>query len=154
MSAQEAKTLIERLDRRYAVVREFQDEQLRLAQEQGYVTTLAGRRWPIGGLRSRDPLARSYAERLARRATHEGSVADVSRRGLLRAGEALKDAGLTAMPLLQILDEVLFEVPAPELDRAAAIAADAMRTAFDLRVPLRVGVRVGTRWSDLEPFPA
>ncbi|MCA9605714.1 MAG: hypothetical protein KC619_08975, partial [Myxococcales bacterium] len=154
VSAQEAKTLIERFDRRYAVVREFQDEQLRLAQEQGYVTTLAGRRWPIGGLRSRDPLARSYAERLARRATHEGSVADVSRRGLLRAGEALKDAGLTAMPLLQILDEVLFEVPAPELDRAAAIAADAMRTAFDLRVPLRVGVRVGTRWSDLEPFPA
>lgn len=152
VSAQEAKVLIERFDRRYAVVRAFQDEQLRLAQERGYLVTIAGRRWPIGGLRSPDLLARSYAERLARRATHEGSVADVSRRGLLRAGEALRDAGLEAMPLLQILDEVLFEVPAPELEEAARIAAEAMRSAFDLRVPLRVGVRAGARWSDLAPL--
>ncbi len=56
------------------------------------------------------------------------------------------------MPLLQILDEVLFEVPLAELEEAARIAADAMRSAFDLRVPLRVGVRVGARWSELEPL--
>lgn len=154
VSAQEAKTLIERFDRRYAVVRAFQDEQLRLVREQGYVVTLAGRRWPIGGLGSPDPMLRGYAERLARRATHEGSVADVARRGLLRAGEALRDAGLAAMPLLQILDEVLFEVPERELATAARIAADAMRTAFALRVPLRVGVRAGARWADLAPFEA
>ena len=64
VSAQEAKDMIARFDRRYATVREFQDEQLRLARERGHIVTIAGRRWPIGGLESLDPHDRSYAERL------------------------------------------------------------------------------------------
>src|SRR5262249_50692829 len=111
VSAQEAKDLIAKFHRKYALVREFQDEQHRLARERGYIVTLGGRHWPIGGLESLDSHDRSYAERLARRATHEGSVADVSRRGLLDADRALRAAGLAAVPLVQILDEVLFEVP-------------------------------------------
>lgn len=150
VSAQQAKKLIDRFDRRYAVVRSFQDEQLRLAESEGHVTTIAGRRWPIGQLRSPDPMMRSYAERLARRATHEGSVADVSRRGLLHADRALRQAGLEAAPLLQVHDEVLFEVPDEELEQAAAIAADAMANAFELEVPLRVGVEAGPNWAELE----
>jgi DNA polymerase-1 len=149
VSAQEAKELIARFDRRYALVRAFQDEQLRVARERGYIVTLAGRRWPIGGLESLDPHDRSYAERMARRATHEGSVADVSRRGLLEADRALRAAGLSAQPLLQILDEVLFEVPEPELSQAARLAAAAMRGAFDLEVPLVVGVEAGPNWADI-----
>jgi DNA polymerase-1 len=145
----EAKELIARFDRRYAVVRAFQDEQFRLARERGFVETLAGRRWPIGDLRSRDAQIRSYAERLARRATHEGSVADVSRRGLLRADQALRARGLRAAPLLQIHDEVLFEVPDDEVETAAEVAAEAMRNAFPLRVPLRVGKIAGPNWSEL-----
>jgi DNA polymerase-1 len=148
----EAKELIARFDRRYAVVRAFQDEQLRLASERGYITTLAGRHWPIGDLRSRDQMIRSYAERLARRATHEGSVADVSRRGLLRADQALRERGLRAAPLLQIHDEVLFEVPNDEVETAAEVAAEAMRNAFALRVPLRVGKKAGPNWAELRPL--
>ncbi len=154
LSAQEAKQLIERFDRRYAVARAFQDEQLRLAQTRGYVITLAGRRWPIGALDAIDPLLRSAAERMARRATHEGSVADVSRRGLLRADQALRAAGLRAIPLHQIHDEVLFEVPLDELPAAAALVVDAMRGAFPLRVPLRVGCKAGPSWGELSPLPA
>jgi DNA polymerase-1 len=154
VTAQEAKQLIARFDRTYSQVREFQDEQLRLARERGYIVTLAGRRWPIGGLESLDPHDRSYAERLARRATHEGSVSDVSRRGLVAADRALRAAGLSATPLVQILDEVLFEVPDAEVAEAARIAADAMRGAFALEAPLRVGVEVGRTWADLEPMPA
>jgi DNA polymerase I len=150
--AQEAKQLIARFDARYARVRAFQDDQLRLARERGHVVTLAGRRWPIGGLESLDAQDRSYAERLARRATHEGSVADVSRRGLLEADRALRRAGLAAQPVLQILDEVLFEVPAGELADAARIAAEAMRHAFALEVPLVVGVEAGPTWADLAPL--
>ena len=92
-------------------------------------------------------------ERLSRRATHEGSVSDVSRRGLLDADRALRAAGLAAVPLVQILDEVLFEVPAPDVDAAAAIAARAMREAFALEAPLRVGIKVGPTWADLERRP-
>ena len=151
VSAAEAKEYIARFDRRYALVRTFQDEQLRLAREVGYITTIAGRRWPIGGLESLDPHDRSYAERLARRATHEGSVADVSRRALLDADRALRREGLDAVPLLQVVDEVLFDVPEAELARAARVAADAMRHAFELEVPLVVGVEAGRNWADLEP---
>lgn len=151
VSAAEAKELIARFDRHYALVRAFQDEQLRLAKERGYITTLAGRKWPIGGLESLDNHDRSYAERLARRATHEGSVADVARRALLDADRALLAAGLTACPLVQVVDEVLFEVPDREIEQAAQIAADAMRNAFKLEVPLVVGVWAGKNWAELEP---
>ncbi len=144
--------LIDRFHERYSRVREFQDEQFRLAKERGYIQTIAGRKWPIGGMESLDPHDRSYAERLARRATHEGSVADVSRRGLLDADRALRAAGIAAQPVAQILDEVLFEVPTAQLADAARIGAKAMREAFALEAPLRVGLEAGPNWADLEPI--
>ncbi len=154
VSAQEAKEMIARFDRRYATVRAFQDEQLRLARERGHIVTIAGRRWPIGGLESLDPHDRSYAERLARRATHEGSVADVARRALLEADRALRRAGLEAVPVHEIVDEVLFQVPEAELETAARTAVHAMRHAYELEVPLAVGVEAGPNWADLEPVDA
>jgi len=81
------------------------------------------------------------------------AVADVSRRGLLDADRALRREGLSAAPLVQILDGVLFEVPASELADAAR-ASEAMRNAFVLEAPLRVGIEVGPNWADLEPMPA
>ncbi len=149
--AAEAKELIARFDRRYAKVRAFQDEQLRLARERGYIVTIAGRRWPIGGLESLDPHDRSYAERLARRATHEGSVSDVARRALLDADRALRREGLGAVPVHEILDEVLFDLPEAELQATARVASHAMRHAFELEVPLVVGVEAGANWADLAP---
>jgi DNA polymerase-1 len=151
ISAAEAKEYIARFDRRYARVRAFQDEQLRLAKEQGHITTLAGRHWPIGGLESLDSQLRSYAERMARRGTHEGSVADVSRRALLNADQALGRSGLSAVPLVEVVDEVLFEVAESELHESARTCAEAMRHAFELEVPLKVGVEAGKTWADLEP---
>ena len=153
LTPEQAREYIARFYRRYAKVREFQEEQLRLVRERGYVITLAGRRWPIGGLESQDPMLRSYAERLAKRATHEGSVNDVSRRALLEVDRALRRAGLETKPLLLILDEVLFEVPEQELEQAARLCATTMRDAFALEVPLRVGVEVGPNWADISPFP-
>lgn len=152
LSPQEAKLLIERFDRHYAQVRAFQEGQLALSREQGFIVTLAGRKWPIGDLSALDPQIRSNADRMARRATHEGSVADVSRRGLLRADQALRAAGLRAQALLQVHDEVLFEVPEEEVLQAAEVASEAMRHAFDLLVPLRVGCKAGPSWGELQPL--
>jgi DNA polymerase-1 len=152
ITAAEAKQYIARFDLRYARVRAFQDEQLRLAKEQGCIVTLAGRRWPIGGLESLDSQLRSYAERMARRGTHEGSVADVSRRALLEADRALRRTGLSAVPLVEVVDEILFEVAESELAEAARICAHAMSHAFELEVPLVVSVEAGKTWADLEPF--
>jgi DNA polymerase-1 len=153
ISAQQAKDYIARFDRHYAKVRAFQDDQLRLAREHGAIVTIAGRRWPIGGLESLDPHDRSYAERLARRATHEASVQDVSRRALLEADRAIRREGLGTVPVLQILDEVLFDVPETELAIAARVCSEAMRHAYELEVPLVVGVEAGKNWADLEPVP-
>jgi DNA polymerase-1 len=98
-----------------------------------------------------DSQLRSYAERMARRGTHEGSVADVSRRALLAADRAIARLGLGTRPVLQILDEVLFDVPEEELATAARVTADAMKHAYELEVPLVVGVEAGRNWADLEP---
>jgi len=151
VSAAEAKEYIARFDRRYAKVRAFQDEQLRLARERGYIQTLAGRHWPIGDLSAIDNQLRSYAERLARRATHEASVQDVSRRALLEADRAIQREGLNAFAVLQILDEVLFDVAEHELQRTADVCAHAMRHAYELEVPLVVSVEAGKNWADLVP---
>jgi DNA polymerase-1 len=150
VSVHQAKEYIARFDRQYARVRAFQDEQLRLAREQGHIVTIAGRHWPIGGLQSLDPQDRSYAERLARRATHEASVQDVSRRALLEADRAIARENLGARPVLQVLDEVLFDVPEAELDRAARLLSEAMKRAYELDVPLGVGIEAGKNWADLE----
>lgn len=150
ITAAEAKEYIARFDRHYAKVRAFQDEQLRLAKERGYILTIAGRKWPIGDLESLDNQLRSYAERLARRATHEASVQDVSRRALLEADRAIAREGLGTVPVLQILDEVLFDVPEAELTKAARVCAEAMKSAYALEVPLVVGVEAGKNWADLE----
>jgi DNA polymerase-1 len=152
VSAAEAKELIARFDARYSVVRAYQDEQLRLAQERGWIETIAGRRWPIGDLGSLDPMLRSAAERMARRGSTEGSVADVSRRSLLRADQALREAGSDAFPMVQVHDEVVFQVPKGELAAVAPLLAGTMRRAYDLVVPLRVGVEAGPNWADLEPL--
>ncbi len=147
----EAREYVARFDRLYAGVRAFQDEQLRLVKERGYVVTISGRRWPIGGLESLDPQLRSYAERLARRATHEGSVSDLSRRALLDVDRALRKEGLRTVPLVQMLDEVIFEVPEDELSRAAKLCATTMKNVFPLELPLKVGVEAGPTWADVKP---
>jgi DNA polymerase-1 len=79
-------------------------------------------------------------------------VQDVSRRALLEADRAIKREGLGTLPVLQVLDEVLFDVPEAELAKAARVCADAMKHAYELEVPLLVGVEAGKNWADLEPL--
>jgi DNA polymerase-1 len=150
VGAAEARDLISKFDQHYSVTRAWQEAQLESARRDGFVTTIAGRRWPVGGLDAQDGMIRAAAERLARRAAHDGSVADVSRRGLWRADHALRAAGLAAAPVMVVHDEVLFEVPTDEVAAWSEVAGEAMRTAFALRVPLKVGCEVGPSWSELE----
>ncbi len=149
VSIDEARLLIGRFDRRYAKVRAFQDKQFELACKRGWIQTITGRRWPIRDVRSNDPMMRAYGERLARRATHEGSVADVTRRALLKSDQALN--GLRARPLLQIHDEVLFEVPDEELDEVMARTKAAFEGAFRTEVPLSASCKAGPTWADMTP---
>ncbi|MCO4772909.1 MAG: hypothetical protein KDA24_22950, partial [Deltaproteobacteria bacterium] len=152
VTAAEAKDVIAKFYDHYSGVRDFQDGELHQARTEGSVETLGGRRQRVGGFDSRDNALQGYAERVGRRATHEGSVADVTRRALLHSDQALRAAGLDGFPVLQLLDEVLFEVPEDQLDETLRLTAHAMRTTYDLRVPLRVTAKVGRRWGSLEPI--
>ncbi len=150
--AAEAKAIIARFYDHYAGVREFQDAELAKARSEGFIETIAGRRQRVGGFDSRDAALAAYAERVGRRATHEGSVADITRRALLDSDVALRAAGLRAFPVLQLLDEVLFEVPQEELEQTLRVTANAMRSTYALRVPLRVTAKAGARWGALQPL--
>lgn len=149
----EARGFIERFDRYYDVARAYQDEQLERARATGEVTSWSGRRWRIRGLSSLEVRDRAYAERLARRAAIEGTVADVTRQGLRDVDVALQAAGLSAVPLLQVHDEILFEVPEAELDDTIAIGCKTLEAVADLDVPLRVGPKVGPDWAALRAVP-
>ena len=153
VDAAEAKDVIARFYAHYAGVDAFQQGEERQARELGYVETIGGRRQLVSGFDSRDSALRSYAERVGRRATHEGSVADVTRRALLHSERAIRDAGLGGFPLHQLLDEVLFEGPEEEVEATTKLVADAMRSVYALRVPLRVAAKAGARWGHLEEIP-
>ncbi len=152
VDAAEAKRIIARFFDHYSGVRDFQDGEVANAREHGWIETIAGRRQQVAGFDSLDNALRSYADRVGRRATHEGSVADVTRRALLATDRALREARLTAFPVLQMLDEVLFEVPTHQLDDVLRVTVEAMRGTYDLRVPLRVTAKVGARWGAMEPI--
>lgn len=152
VTAAEASDIIDRFYDHYSGVREFQEGEEQRARDVGFIETLGGRRQQVGGFDSRDSALRGYAERVGRRATHEGSVADITRRALLHSDRAIRRAGLGGFPVHQLLDEVLFEIPEDELDATVALAAEAFRGVYpDLRVPLRVSAKAGTRWGTLEP---
>ena len=78
-------------------------------------------------------------------------MSDVARRALLDADRALRREGLGAVPVHEILEEVLFDLPEGELQATARVASHAMRHAFELEVPLVVGVEAGANWADLQP---
>ncbi len=148
----EAKAFVQRFDDYYAVARAYQDDQLERARTTGEVRSWSGRRWRIRGLSSLEVRDRAYAERLARRAAIEGTVADITRLGLVEVDEALRAAGLRGYPLVQIHDEVLFEVPEGELDATVKVGCRTLEGVADLAVPLRVGAKSGPDWASLSPI--
>jgi len=142
----EAGEFIERYLARFPKVRDFMGTTIERATEDGYVTTLLGRRRRIPELRSRKWGTRSLGERLAVNTPIQGSAADIIKVAMVRCREALRDAGLSTQLVLQIHDELLFESPEPEVDAASEIVVREMAGAYDLDPPLAVDVGSGENW--------
>jgi DNA polymerase-1 len=142
----EAAEFIERYLGRFPKVKEFIDTTIERATDEGYVTTLFGRKRRIPELRSRKWPTRSLGERLAVNTPIQGTSADIIKVAMVRSRDALRDAGLSTRLVLQIHDELLFEAPAAEVDRAKEIVAREMTDAFELDPPLGVDVGVGDNW--------
>ena len=119
-------------------------EEARIA---GYVLTPFGRRCWIAGIADKNPARRGYAERQAINAPLQGGAADIIKRAMIRLPAALRDAGLTGRMLLQVHDELLFEVAEAEAERTAAVAREVMEAAATLSVPLVVETGTGRNWA-------
>ena len=143
----EAREIIERYFTQYPKIRGYMDEAIAFAHEHGYVETLRGRRRYLRDIRSRNHAARAAAERVAINAPIQGSAADMIKIAMLDIDGELRERGLAARMILQVHDELVFEVPQVELQPVTDLVTCAMRDALDLgRVPVVVEVGTGADW--------
>ena len=143
---EEAATYIERYFERFPAVKAFIDETIAAAEQRGSVTTLMGRRRNIPELRSGNRQRRLLGERLAVNTVIQGTAADIIKVAMVNCHRAVAEAGLETELVLQIHDELLFEGPEGEMERAAEIARREMVGAFELDPPLAVDVGIGADW--------
>lgn len=148
----EAKAYIDAYFERFPGIRTYMERMKASARELGYVTTLFGRRVHVPALRDKNPARRSFGERAAINAPIQGTAADIIKRAMIRVPPALAEAGLSARMLLQVHDELLFEVPKAEIDETTAVVRRVMETAcqpvVELSVPLIAEAGVGDTWAE------
>ncbi len=145
---EEAQEFIDRYLDGFPAVRAFIRATIEQATEQGYVTTLMGRRRQIPELRARNFQMRQLGERLAVNTVIQGTAADIIKLAMVRADAALRESGLATRLVLQIHDELLFEGPAEEAERARDLVVPEMVNALELDPPLVVDAGIGPNWLD------
>jgi DNA polymerase-1 len=144
----EAKQFIELYFERFRGVREYLDAQVESARERGFVETVFQRRRYIPELRDRNFNIRAFGERVATNAPIQGSAADLIKIAMIRIHRRLKEANLRSRMLLQVHDELVFEVPPDEAAILVELVEHEMVNAADLSVPLRVEIGTGSNWLD------
>ncbi|MCZ6477791.1 MAG: DNA polymerase, partial [Gemmatimonadetes bacterium] len=147
ISRTEARTFIDQYFERFSGVRDFLAEMKERARAQGYVETLLGRRRYIPEIRSRNPGMRGYGERTATNSPIQGTAADLIKVAMIRLHDRLAaEYGGRVRMLLQVHDELLFEVRDGLTDEVAKVVREEMEGAADLDVPLEVDIGVGDSW--------
>jgi DNA polymerase-1 len=144
----EAAEFITRYRRRFPKIDEFLGRCVRAAKEQGYVETIFGRRRPILEIDSRNPQRRALAERLAINSVVQGSAADLIKRAMVNIDRRIRRENRPSRMLLQIHDELVFEIPADTVEAESAVIVEEMCGAIELDVPLKVDVGVGPNWME------
>lgn len=143
LSRKEAATFIERYFAHYAGVKRFMEEIVEKARLDGFVTTLLNRRRLLPDINSSNKASREFAERTAINTPIQGTAADIIKLATIAATRRLSEEGLTAKLLLQIHDELVFEVPRPEIEATGIVVKEAMEGVMRLDVPLVVNTVVG-----------
>jgi DNA polymerase I len=146
VSHAEAKEFIDRYFERFQRVREYLDSMVEYAREHGYVETIFKRRRYIPELRDRNFNVRAFGERTAANSPIQGSAADLIKIAMIRIHDRLLDERLSARMLLQVHDELVFELPEDELDIVTTLVKSEMEHAAVLSVPLIVDVGSGRNW--------
>jgi DNA polymerase I len=146
ISHEDARGFIARYFERFSGVRAFLDRQIVLARQQGYVETLFKRRRYIPEIKERNFSLRAYGERNAQNSPLQGSAADLIKLAMVKIHRAIRDRGLAGRMLLQVHDELVFEIPPEEVDPMAELVQEHMENVAALQVPLVVDIGVGPNW--------
>ena len=150
----EAKKYIETFFERFPAVRALMDRNISAGKEKGYTTTLLGRRRPIPELQSNDPVQRGFGERMAVNSPIQGTAADLIKIAMINVHKRLREELPHTKMILQVHDELIFEVPEKELDEAKRLVRQEMEAVgkqLGLSVPLKVELGVGKNWRVAHP---
>jgi DNA polymerase-1 len=145
----EAKAYIEKYFSRYVGVQAFIEKTLEQTRREGAVRTLFGRMRPIPDIESRNPNQRGFAERTAVNTPLQGTAADLIKLAMIAIDRQLRERNLETRMLLQVHDELLFEVPLEETDEIEQLVRAAMEGVVKLNVPLVADLAFGQNWRDL-----
>jgi len=150
IDTKEAKRFIDAYFEKYRGVRSFIDRTLEQARAELKVSTLFGRIRPIPDILSSNPNLRGFAERTAVNTPLQGTAADLIKLAMIRIDAKLRERNLQSQMLLQVHDELVFEVREGEIETVTRLVTQEMENAYELQVPLKVEVGVGPNWRDLE----
>ncbi|RPI74225.1 MAG: DNA polymerase I, partial [Desulfobacteraceae bacterium] len=143
-----AKEYIARYYERYQGVVRYREEMVALAREKGYVTTLFNRRRYLPDIQHQNRIIQSEAERMAINTPIQGTAADLIKKAMIRIHDRLKKEKFGTRLLLQVHDELVFEAPEKEISRIEKLVREEMEGVHQLRVPLKVDIRVGVNWDE------
>jgi len=144
----EAKAYIDAYFAKYPEIRSYMERTKEDARTHGFVTTLFGRKCFTPGIGDKNGAMRAFAERAAINAPIQGGAADIIKRAMIRLEPALTEAGLQAQMLLQVHDELVFEVPEAEAEATRALVKKVMEEAAELDVPLVVETGAAKSWAE------
>jgi len=142
----EAQELINNYFKEYGAIKNYMDDTIEFARENGFVKTLLGRKRWLSDINSNNATVRNYAERNAINAPIQGSAADMIKMAMININNELKNNNFKTKMLLQVHDELVFDVYKPELEIVKPIIEKLMREALPLNVPVEVGIGVGLNW--------
>ena len=150
ISLDDARQFIEAYFERYPRVGEFIESRIKYARENGFVTTLMKRRRYIPEINNADPRIRQFAERTAVNTPIQGSAADLIKKAMIDIHAALKEEKFKTKLILQVHDELVFEVPKGELNKLKKLVKEKMEKVLTLKVPISVRIKIGKNWLDMK----
>ena len=146
ISRREAHSFIESYYKSYPGIKSYMDSVVASCEEKGYVSTLCGRRREIPEIKDKNRNVREFGKRAAMNAPIQGSAADLIKIAMINISGKLKGGGYRSKMILQVHDELIFDVPGDELEAVKKIVTDEMTSAMKLDVPLTVECSAGSNW--------
>jgi DNA polymerase-1 len=146
LSRSESKEIIENYYKSYPKLKDFTQDQIEFARENGYVKTILGRKRFLNDINSRNAILRSSAERNAINTPVQGSAADIIKIAMVKINNEFQNQSIKSKLILQVHDELIFDCLKDELNIVKEIISSSMQSAYKLKVPLKVDIGIGNNW--------